>query len=400
MLTKRCVALILCLLLVFSLAACSTQAPATDPSDSTPPTDGTPSSYESYMEELHTIEAFLNDRANNGFVSNNLYTSPSEIDLYRVFYDGAGIKQAINQWAEAEAQAVLNATGWQATASSLAKIPYEAANAFLLEKCGLSFTDFPTTEQQLRYVEAYDAIYLTHTGLNYHRINVTIVHIEDDGRRTVYYTIPDCTPSDHTQRPANYIATLQKTDSGYQFISNVENLPPKPEGIEEPFLSVLTGQKTFYHATHRTNRHISYYKRFVLKYVCLDIDADGKKELVFTWDSYGDHKDLLILREENGSAVGYDLSLTDLASFNKDGSYIWVQANVNARIQGRSVLRFSGSTYTSTELWRYEQHFSGPKFEYSEFFYYVKNKSVSEEEFNTAVAGAACWAEWDTWILD
>lgn len=397
--TKHFSSILAVLLLVFFLAACGTQTPATEPTDDTAPPN---LSYESYMEELRAIEAFLNDRANNGFISNNFYTSPSEIDLYRVFYDGAGIKVPTNRWAKEEEQAVRNATGWHSAANYMIKIPYDAANAFLAEKCGLSLADFQGTIQNFQYVEAYDAFYHMHEDLNYHRINVGVIHLEEGGRYTAFYTIHNITSSNPTQRPVNYAVTLQKTDNGYLFISNTDDPFSKPNGVEEPFLSVLTGEKSFYNATRKTSRNISYYlqeyKSAAIKYLQLDIDADKKQELIVSWKTLGNQMALLILREENGIVVGHDLT-TVMSCFNQDGSYSWTAHAPEKYAQGVSVLRLSENTYTSIKLWYRENYYSSSN---SDAFsrYYVDTKLVPEEEFNAAIAGAADPAEWKIWNLD
>jgi len=407
MLIKRCIAIFLCLLLLTSFAAChaktpdsepigSTQPPIVDSTDPTDPTDSTSPPKVIHITqdgELRAIEAYLNDQANNGFISNNYYTSPEKIDLKKVFYDGAGIKQASSLWAEGEKQAVLSATGWQAY-NPLTKIPREAANSFLLEKCGLSLDDFQGAIPDFKYVEAYDAFYHAHEDLNYRRVTVLSAQIDKKGQHIVYYSIPCYTAPDYTQRPANYTVTLLKTDSGYQFISNVENIAPLPPGIEDPFLSVLTGRKSFYSITKNEILYISYYRRFVIPYVLIDIDSDGKREVVISWNYFADDKPLLILQEENGSVTGFDLKIPDLIEFNSDGSFDWGTFTGTVHTTGRSILQFSGDHYTTIELWREERSTSGS------VAYYVDNKPVSKEEYSDARKHAAYWVTYTQFILD
>ncbi len=205
---------ILFLLVLFSFSACANYIPQpTEPSAPTRPAD--PSTLT--QADLKEIEDFLNDVENNGFVGSNCYTSPSEIELLWVFYDGAGIGLDMAQWAEGEADAVLAAIGWEEFFNSPIKIPAAAANAYLLEKCGKPLSAFNSgTIQDFHYVESYDAYYTMHgdTNLTY----ITVLSGEVDGTSGYYIIHYQSQWNDQT-----FTVVLNKVEKGYQFISNTEN---------------------------------------------------------------------------------------------------------------------------------------------------------------------------------
>ena len=206
--TNRFCTIFLTLLLLFCLTACRTQTPVSGPTQPQEPVKLT-------QAQLDAIEEYLNDTANNGFVGDNDYAAPSEIDLNNVFYNGAGINVDFDNWDDTEKQAVLDATGWQAFENRPLKITREAANALLLEKCGLSLAEFPEgLPKNYHYVEAYDAFYTMHGDTNYAPITVSEGEIDKDGRYIVLYA---------TAFGETKSVTLLKTTKGYQFISNSKN---------------------------------------------------------------------------------------------------------------------------------------------------------------------------------
>jgi len=388
MLIKRCIAIFLCLLLLASLAACGTQTPATDPSgdtqasvtDPSDPTDPTnptdpvdpddpnPSQTRPLtQDELSAIEEYLKDPANNGFLCSK-YTSPKEIDLFEAFYNGAGLQFGTHHWSEGEAEAVLAAIGWQEYFNPPIKIPREAANALLMEKCGLTLADFPEGIRKFHYVEAYDAYYHMHGDTN--RVDVTVVRgqIDKDGRYIIYYN--------------NALLTLLKTDSGYRFVSNVSL-----QKVEEPFLSVLKSLHSFYYVNDSRAMRLHGLGKTIENVAVADLDGDGQIEVAIQWkDADGG---ILILRKEGSTIYGFNFGFRFMYSLNKDGSYSW---NSNAGMtQGVSILQFSGDQYTSKELWRVEYDDSGAA------TYYLAGKPVSEEEYKAATKNRADEVDWQIW---
>ena len=209
------------LFVLFSFSACTNHIPQptepsvpTQPSESSVPTQPQAPSILT-RADLKEIEDYLNDVENNGFIGINCYNSPSEIQLLWVFCNGAGIQLEKDQWAEGEVEAVMKAPGWSEFQSPAAKIPCKAANALLLEKCGLSldaWKNFP-----YGYVEAYDAYYYTHSEGSRFPVTIESGQIDKNGQYIIRYTVSDgCLTND------KYTVTLHKTDKGYQFISNID----------------------------------------------------------------------------------------------------------------------------------------------------------------------------------
>ncbi len=162
------------------------------------------------------IQAFLNDTANNSFISHN-YTSPEKISLYDVFYDGGGIgTTGTVDWSEQEKKDVLAAAEWEAFHNPPLKIPRSEVERVLQEKLGLSQKDVESDlGEHLCYVEAYDAYYALHGDTNYSSVTVTRGKIDQDGRYVIEYT--RSTLTEHSG-----VVTLHKTDKGFQFVSNIK----------------------------------------------------------------------------------------------------------------------------------------------------------------------------------
>ena len=164
--------------------------------------------------QLQAFEDFLNDPANNGFVGENLYTSPDKIDLNAVFYDGAGIGIPSWEWDDEEKQGVLDAVGWEEYFNAAIKIPRAEADRLLQERLGLSLADFHNKISDFHYVEAYDAYYTMHGDTNLLPITVLDGEIDENGVYTVHYT------SEYSS-DGTFTVTLCKTEEGLRFLSNV-----------------------------------------------------------------------------------------------------------------------------------------------------------------------------------
>lgn len=168
-------------------------------------------------DELNEIQEFLNKIDNNGFISSNYYNSPEEIDITKVFYDGAGIKIGLNQWAEGESDAVLSAMNLDEFYTSPFKINYSDADKHLKEKCGLSLENFGNAISYFTFVEAYNAFYTMRSDTNFMTVSVSDGSVDENGILKVNYTSSFIKDSDFT-------VTLRKTEKGYQFISNIKNV--------------------------------------------------------------------------------------------------------------------------------------------------------------------------------
>ena len=236
---KKFSIVVLSFVLLLSLSACTTNTPINrQPSEPTTPSAPTePSEAPALTQaDLKEIEDFLNDVENNGFVGSNCYTSPSEIELLWVFYDGAGIGLDMAQWAEGEAETVLDTVGWKDFFNSPMKITAAAANAYLLEKCGAPLSAFNNgTIPGFHYVESYDAYYTMHGDTYRKSITVESGQIDENGHYIIRYAVAYACPTGDI-----YTVALRKTSTGYQFISNVEEYNPDPYPIHEISADNLT----------------------------------------------------------------------------------------------------------------------------------------------------------------
>ena len=168
-------------------------------------------------QEITQIQSFLNDPANNGFVGYHYYTAPEKASPHAIFYDGAGVGTfGTADWSEQEKKAVLAATGWDTYYNPPLKISRSEVEQVLHEKLGLSSKELETNlNESFCYVEAYDSYYMMHGDTNSTFISVTRGRVEPNDMYVVEYTF-DSVSEEHG------VVTLLKTNSGFQFVSNVK----------------------------------------------------------------------------------------------------------------------------------------------------------------------------------
>ena len=168
--------------------------------------------------EKEEIQTYLNDIVNNGFVSyNHYYTSPEKVTLYEVFYNGAGVGTVVSDtWSEQEHQAVLNAVGTNEFYIPVYKVTRAAVEAVVQDKLGISIDDIESDiTDGFHYVEAYDAYYSAHSDTNLNPVTITGGNTDGAGLYIIEYDY-------NFDTNKKTIVTLRKTDTGYQFVSNVK----------------------------------------------------------------------------------------------------------------------------------------------------------------------------------
>ena len=164
-------------------------------------------------QKIVEIQKYLNDVSNNGFLCNNLYSSPKDVNLGSVFYDGAGISNSGNlDWSEEEKSDVLAATHWEDYSNPPLKLIKTDIDAFLLKKIGISLENVSNGMTDFFYVDKYNAYYTMHGDTNYHTVDVSDAQLDEAGLYVVNYMATDLTDK--------YTVTLKKTDDGYRFVSN------------------------------------------------------------------------------------------------------------------------------------------------------------------------------------
>lgn len=102
------------------------------------------------QEELKEYTDWLNQKDNYGFLLSE-WSSPYQINLWEVFYNGAGISQ---QATEEQKQLYLLKTGQEEIYTDFWVIYYGKVNELIEEKLGLSYDEL-TSEGNLSFEEAY-----------------------------------------------------------------------------------------------------------------------------------------------------------------------------------------------------------------------------------------------------
>lgn len=100
-----------------------------------------------------------------------LYNAPQEINLYDLFYDGGGVREAPSQ-EELEQLGVLAEDGSQICPTD--KFTRADMDAFLLENTGLTLAQTNQVDlDAFDYLPEYDAYYHTHGDTNYRSVTFT-----------------------------------------------------------------------------------------------------------------------------------------------------------------------------------------------------------------------------------
>lgn len=160
------------------------------------------------------IEAFLNDKENNGFVAWNTYSHPEEVSLSWALYDGAGIGVGSWEWTDEEKQDYMAAVGWEEWYTGATRFKRSDVEALLQKKLGISLSDL-TKDIDMLYMEKYDAYYHAHNDTQYQLIEVENGYIGDD-HCVVYYKTRQSESFPYEYRTV----ILWITEDGYQFAFN------------------------------------------------------------------------------------------------------------------------------------------------------------------------------------
>lgn len=160
------------------------------------------------------IEAFLNDKENNGFVAWNTYSHPEEVSLSWALYDGAGIGVGSWEWTDEEKQDYMAAVGWEEWYTGATRFKRSDVEALLQKKLGISLSDL-TKDIDMLYIEKYDAYYHAHNDTQYQLIEVENGYIGGD-HCVVYYKTRQSESFPYEYRTV----ILWITEDGYQFACN------------------------------------------------------------------------------------------------------------------------------------------------------------------------------------
>lgn len=190
-----------------------------------------------------------------------------------------------------------------------------------------------------------------------------------------------CQNSDITPQPTpspTEIATPTATPSPIESATPTALPTAAPiisfESVAEPFRSILEDKQMFFSAARKENVKLSSCYHNLWQYATIDLDADDTDEFALMLQD----GDVLILRKNADSVVGFDFSSHAMYQINKDGTYAW---NSDAgKTYGCSRLQFAGNQCKSIELFRVEHS------ENDLITYFVAGVAVSETDFKNAQA--------------
>ena len=187
-------------------------SPTPTPATAIPSSNPMPSRTELTQPELDFFTEYFGRVENNGFLLSE-YDSPEYIDLYEVFYTGAGIDP--ESISDEELNDYLNAIDASEVYTDLLKLTTVQLNVHLYEKTGLSLNDFAYGLHYL-YLEKYDAYYLQRGDTNYnflecfegYKTNTGIIVIRCRAVEGYGQAVESCT------------VTLEKSGGKYLFLAN------------------------------------------------------------------------------------------------------------------------------------------------------------------------------------
>ena len=219
-------------------------------------------------EELNSFTDFVNSIENYGFLLSE-YTAPTDVDLYEVFYCGAGI--SAHSLTDDELEAYEQATDWPIELD-VERLTTAQINDFLIKKTGHSLEEMKKTFTWT-YLEKYDAYIFQHGDTNYCSFICTEGKKIDEDIFEIHYI-----PQQEYGVNAG-ILTLKRSGDDYIFVSNhyqtVETDVPDLSGLSEEVIAQL---EVF--AANKDVWNMNEYNPLIFNYAVYDIDNDGKLELI------------------------------------------------------------------------------------------------------------------------
>ena len=162
------------------------------------------------QEELDEFTQFIRRMDAYGFLLSE-YTIPDEADLGEVFYSGAGLGEEMS---EEEVTAYLTANQQEEMYTDCVKVPREAVEKLVQERLGMNPEDMDMDSIGV-YISDFDAYYHECGDTNY--LEFTCVSGLVNGN---VYTLEFKADLDWDYIYSDVQTILEKTESGYQFISN------------------------------------------------------------------------------------------------------------------------------------------------------------------------------------
>ncbi len=184
--------------------------------------------------------------------------------------------------------------------------------------------------------------------------------------------------------------------------------------IPEIFRRVLLNEITFYDTNTQADvflddlRALTEYSNQIgnkysdnadVGYTVIDVDGDGKLEVILTYDrpleyqTYIDINEKLFLREYNGKVYGYRFLEWVMKNLRADGSFQFGRGQPSMTYSTRSIITFSGTDYNIVDLCAKKD---------SE--YYIRSKKVTYEEYLEFVSSLekdfAKWYKFERYPLE
>lgn len=164
--------------------------------------------------ELSFFTEYFKQEENNGFLLSS-YSKPTDIDLYELFYYGAGIASEDDAISQAEKDAFIKAVHIESIDGAFFKLTPQQIDDFLQEKMGISFSD-KDRDFDWVYLEKYNAYYVMLFDTNYCFFDCTGGYKTSDGT----YVIQCQNASEYGQQIDSCEVTLHKSGDHYLFVSN------------------------------------------------------------------------------------------------------------------------------------------------------------------------------------
>lgn len=156
---------------------------------------------------------FFNSEADimNNMLLSSKYSTPGEIDLFQLFYNGTG---GGTDQISAEELALLTEMDSAAPYLDVVRVTTGEMEAFLREKLGIGLEETKKTGlDDFYYLEEYDSYYNIAGDSNYEHCTVLSGFWESDDTLRLAYT--------KESEEGQWEVTLQKVKDGYLFVSNV-----------------------------------------------------------------------------------------------------------------------------------------------------------------------------------
>lgn len=192
------------------------EAPQTD---TTAPVSGEEQAESALTEaECEEYTNWINEFSNYGFLFSN-WTNPEEIDLWEVFYSGAGISEEATQ---EQIDSYLARTDQDELYTDFFVIPKSSMNTFLLEKVGLTYDEL-IAKGSAGMGDAYDpemdCFEMQVGDTNYMQFTVESGERDGEGNVSLHYRSAHMWEEEISWIESGEVE-LVETENGRQFLSN------------------------------------------------------------------------------------------------------------------------------------------------------------------------------------